>query len=98
MTSSWFFLSTLNYDARSTTHQIYRIRDLTAANAMKETNQQHCVWMPFGIQVLLLSSNQVTTDDCEYYITTLDLVFAERASEMRLRDPIEDEILRPPNA
>ena len=25
MTSSWFFLSTLNYDARSTTHQ--RIRD-----------------------------------------------------------------------
>ena len=22
MTSSWFFLSTLNYDARSTTHQI----------------------------------------------------------------------------
>jgi len=26
VTSSWFFLSTLNYDARSTTHQIYRIR------------------------------------------------------------------------
>ena len=25
MTSSWFFLSTLNYDARSTTHQIYWI-------------------------------------------------------------------------
>ena len=25
MTSSWFFLSTLNYDARSTTHQIYCI-------------------------------------------------------------------------
>ena len=23
MASSWFFLSTLNYDARSTTHQIY---------------------------------------------------------------------------
>ena len=23
MTSSWFYLSTLNYDARSTTHQIY---------------------------------------------------------------------------
>ena len=23
MTSSWFFLSTLNYDARSTAHQIY---------------------------------------------------------------------------
>ena len=23
MTSSWFFLTTLNYDARSTTHQIY---------------------------------------------------------------------------
>ena len=26
MTSSWFFLSTLNYDARSTTHQIYDIK------------------------------------------------------------------------
>ena len=25
MTSSWLFLSTLNYDARSTTHQIYRM-------------------------------------------------------------------------
>ena len=24
MTSSWFFLSTLNYDARSATHQIYK--------------------------------------------------------------------------
>jgi len=24
VTSSWFFLSTLNYDARSTTHQIYK--------------------------------------------------------------------------
>jgi len=24
LTSSWFFLSTLNYDARSTTHQIYK--------------------------------------------------------------------------
>ena len=23
MTSSWFFLSALNYDARSTTHKIY---------------------------------------------------------------------------
>ena len=25
MTSSWFFLSTLNYDARSTTHQILKL-------------------------------------------------------------------------
>ena len=25
MTSSWFFLSTLTYDARSTTHQIYEV-------------------------------------------------------------------------
>ena len=25
MTSTWFFLSTLNYDARSTTHQIYNL-------------------------------------------------------------------------
>jgi len=24
VTPSWFFLSTLNYDARSTTHQIYK--------------------------------------------------------------------------
>jgi len=26
VTSSWFFLSTLNYDARSTTHQIGKVR------------------------------------------------------------------------
>ena len=35
VTSSWFFLSTLNYDARSTTHQIktYNIGDIdTDAN------------------------------------------------------------------
>jgi len=25
VTSSWFFLSTLNYDARSTTHQINKM-------------------------------------------------------------------------
>jgi len=25
VTSSWFFLSTLNYDARSTTHQIDKL-------------------------------------------------------------------------
>jgi len=31
VTSSWFFLSTLNYDARSTTHQIHlRISTITA--------------------------------------------------------------------
>jgi len=29
VTSSWFFLSTLNYDARSTTHQIYTLRCYT---------------------------------------------------------------------
>jgi len=29
VTSSWFFLSTLNYDARSTTHQIYSIKPIT---------------------------------------------------------------------
>jgi hypothetical protein len=52
---------------------------LTAVNAMKQTNQQRWVWTPFCIQVLLLSPNRVTTDDCKYYITTLDLVLAERA-------------------
>ena len=30
MTSSWFFLSTLNYDARSTTHQPFPVRIWTA--------------------------------------------------------------------
>ena len=28
MTSSWFFLSTLNYDARSTTHQIFACHNI----------------------------------------------------------------------
>ena len=33
MTSSWFFLSTLNYDARSATHQILFYVVLTASVA-----------------------------------------------------------------
>ena len=33
MTSSWFFLSTLNYDARSTTHQIYKRHSLDLGHA-----------------------------------------------------------------
>ena len=31
MTSSWFFLSTLNYDARSTTHQINKNMFITCS-------------------------------------------------------------------
>ena len=34
MTSSWFFLSTLNYDARSTTHQIYNNLHLTKEHSL----------------------------------------------------------------
>ena len=37
MTSSWFFLSTLNYDARSTTHQIYKSPCLTFSVLMTFT-------------------------------------------------------------
>jgi hypothetical protein len=38
VTSSWFFLSTLNYDARSTTHQIdtNKIKDLDIADDLCE--------------------------------------------------------------
>jgi len=40
VTSSWFFLSTLNYDARSTTHQIYK----TMKSAkMKNRGNMHCL-------------------------------------------------------
>ena len=56
MTSSWFFLSTLNYDAWSTTHQIYslhiKLHSITSLwttvfesaivlNVMNNTNQIH---------------------------------------------------------
>ena len=34
MTSSWFFLSTLNYDARSTTHQILHKIEASSINKM----------------------------------------------------------------
>jgi len=41
VTSSWFFLSTLNYDARSTTHQIYNELSLTLDHLSRhETYQQ----------------------------------------------------------
>ena len=39
MTSSWFFLSTLNYDARSTTHQIYK--NEVAATVFSKALPQH---------------------------------------------------------
>jgi hypothetical protein len=40
VTSSWFFLSTLNYDARSTTHQIYV--DSVAMIVMQHWKYLHC--------------------------------------------------------
>jgi len=41
VTSSWFFLSTLNYDARSTTHQIYtnHVRAHVVMNAFSKTGE-----------------------------------------------------------
>ena len=36
MTSSWFFLSTLNYDARSTTHQIFQSDKRCESNIRKK--------------------------------------------------------------
>ena len=48
MTSSWFFLSTLNYDARSTTHQMYF----------------YCTWVPqtFGFSHKLSTGIQEFED------------------------------------
>ena len=60
MTSSWFFLSTLNYDARSTTHQIYSISSscdctlfwIRSAEASKNTLLLH-VGGSFGSRTAL---------------------------------------------
>ena len=54
MTSSWFFLSTLNYDARSTTHQIYR---LFVCHSITEKTLQHNTRLFRSPQ-----ANAVTTD------------------------------------
>ena len=45
MTSSWFFLSTLNYDARSTTHQI----GISSVTDCPRPDQAHPVVTPEGI-------------------------------------------------
>jgi hypothetical protein len=61
VTSSWFFLFTLNYDARSTTHQIYIVISLlrlflaTADAQPGHTSvgsaaAKHRVYVPFKIQ------------------------------------------------
>ena len=42
MTSSWFFLSTLNYDARSTTHQIYNTYLILFSNKLN-----YIGWIPW---------------------------------------------------
>ena len=62
MTSSWFFLSTLNYDARSTTHQIYDIRIKSAHDTGTGTgghqprscsHQNHLVYLNMATARLL---------------------------------------------
>jgi len=61
VTSSWFFLSTLNYDARSTTHQIQqdrqctytvKLRNVRATILAVESNEYYvlCVFVALGTQ------------------------------------------------
>ena len=71
MTSSWFFLSTLNYDARSTTHQIYsekilprhygywkavpRQVDLKYFGRLLLDNEERCTWHHILMKVIHLN-------------------------------------------
>ena len=41
MTPSWFFLSTLNYDARSTTHQIFKLIHFLASIQLRAFTTQY---------------------------------------------------------
>ena len=52
MTSSWFFLSTLNYDARSTTHQIvdYIIRSKGKIDTITGRRRDR-TWRPPSLRI-----------------------------------------------
>ena len=52
MTSSWFFLSTLNYDARSTTNQIFR--ELKINTAVKIPPHNSCVIIIIIIIIIII--------------------------------------------
>ena len=46
MTSSWFFFSTLNYDARSTTHQIYQYFCFPSLGSEQPHFSSPCLYSP----------------------------------------------------
>ena len=63
MTSSWFFLSTLNYDARSTTHQIY----CTEAAGKCQTSRTTVPIAVFCSSLISLSLSEIIYEErCEH--------------------------------
>ena len=60
VTSSWFFLSTLNYDARSTTHQIY-----SCGCGVNKGPYGHSPYMATTIHYFMLCAGTLSTQNVE---------------------------------
>ena len=85
MTTIWFFLSTLNYDARSTTHQIYK--HLIVASCWFSFSS-HCadevtpllIAMKFGHLIEVFSSGlEIGTPIRKYGITSFTFIMETRS-------------------
>jgi len=65
VTSSWFFLSTLNYDARSTTHQIYSILILCTCYKTQKLKNVH-----IKVSTTIIAPRYVSSEDWQNQRTT----------------------------
>ena len=62
MTSSWFFFSTLNYDARSTTHQILK----AVPSTQHETTRKDSVDQAGNWFIITIRDNHISTENTHW--------------------------------
>jgi hypothetical protein len=77
VTSSWFFLSTLNYDARSTTHQILsQVWDTVVRTDVNDYVVRIKVW---------LMKWERQTDKTQYLVLVKHIVYYKKLNVIRLK-------------
>ena len=84
MTSSWFFLSTLNYDARSTTHQIYNDKHNAGLSFLHIYNKSHVL---FPLEYITLPVTRIQAIaarcPCSYFYTRHQYIDKNKAEYTR---------------
>ena len=85
MTSSWFYLSTLNYDARSTTHQFYKSvysNHLQHKRARLQEITNGCILVQAEVHKRGRSECNVTCDKNLEIFVTMDIMLVRLLLEM----------------